>query len=125
MEKIQIDFSETKGKIKHMNSVNNGPFKSVRNFDNFEAYKAARIPYARNHDAAFNAGYGGEHTVDISAIFPNFDADPYSPDSYDFACTDSERRSAIISKGDADNYAFYKKQFEWIWDHARALSNEE
>lgn len=46
-------------------------------------------------------------------------------DFYDFACTDSERRSAIISKGDADNYAFYKKQFEWIWEHARSLSDNE
>ena len=34
-----------------------------------DAYRAARIPFARTHDAAFCADYGGEHTVDISAIF--------------------------------------------------------
>ncbi|MBO5021618.1 MAG: hypothetical protein J6D52_13220, partial [Clostridia bacterium] len=55
---------------------------------NFDAYKEAGFPYARNHDAAFCAGYGGEHTVDITAVFPDFDADPYDPASYDFACTD-------------------------------------
>ena len=59
MEKILIDINNQSGKIKNMNSVNNGPFRSVRNFDNFEAYKAARIPYARNHDASFFSAYGG------------------------------------------------------------------
>ena len=88
MEKIQIDFSETKGKIKHMNSVNNGPFKSVRNFDNFEAYKAARIPYARNHDASFFSAYGGEFTVDVHRIFRDFSKDENDPASYSFASTD-------------------------------------
>ena len=31
MTDIRIDFKNTSGKIKHMNSVNNGPFRSVRN----------------------------------------------------------------------------------------------
>ena len=92
MEKIKFDLSKTYGKFKVMNAVNNGPVHKRHANDqkrsNFEEFKAARIPYARNHDAAFNSGYGGEHSVDISAIFPNFDADPYSPESYDFACTD-------------------------------------
>lgn len=26
--------------------------------------------------------YDGSHTVDIAGIFPNFDVDPYDPDSY-------------------------------------------
>ena len=92
METIRFDLEKKLGKFRPMNAVNNGPVHKRHAVDqrrsNLETYKAARIPYARNHDAAFNAGYGGEHTVDISAIFPNFDADPYKEDSYDFACTD-------------------------------------
>ena len=92
METIKFDLNKTLGKFRPMNAVNNGPVHKRHAVDqrrsNLETYKAARIPYARNHDAAFNAGYGGEHTVDITAVFPNFDADPYKEESYDFACTD-------------------------------------
>ncbi len=90
MSNINVDFSRTSGKIKIMHAVNNGPHVTrgdqVRG--NQDYYKAARIPYARTHDAAFHAQYGGEHCVDIQAIFPNFDADVNDPQSYDFACTD-------------------------------------
>ena len=92
MENLKFDLTKTCGKFRPMNAVNNGPLHKRHANDqkrsNLEAYKAARIPYARNHDAAFCSAYGGEHTVDISAIFPNFDADPYDESSYDFACTD-------------------------------------
>lgn len=92
METIKFNLDKTYGSFRIMNAVNNGPVHKRHAIDqarsNLESYKAARIPYARNHDAAFNAGYGGEHSVDISAIFPNFDADPYKEESYDFACTD-------------------------------------
>ena len=92
MDTLKFDLSQKAGTFKPMNAVNNGPChkrhtnRQLRS--NFETYKAARIPYARNHDAAFNAEYGGEHTVDISAVFPDFNADPYAPESYDFAMTD-------------------------------------
>lgn len=88
MEKILIDLNNKCGKIKHMNSVNNGPFKSVRNFDTFDAFKAARIPYARNHDASFFSAYGGEFTVDVHRIFRDFSRDENDPKSYSFASTD-------------------------------------
>ncbi len=93
MDTLFFDRAKTYGNFKPMNGVNNGPIYFIQNprnnrLNNFEAYKAASIPYARNHDASFNDSYGGEHTVDISAIFPNFDADPYDEASYDFVCTD-------------------------------------
>ena len=93
METLKFDLSRNDGKFKIMHAVNNGPaYKryggSVPQRNNFEEYKALGIPYARNHDASFYDTYGGEHTVDISAIFPNFDADENNPDSYDFVCTD-------------------------------------
>ena len=92
METIKFDLSRNDGKFKIMHAVNNGPVHKRHAKDqwssNMETYMELKIPYARNHDAAFCATYGGEHTVDISAIFPDFDADPYNPDSYDFVCTD-------------------------------------
>ena len=90
MKTISVNFDQENGKIKPLHAVNNGPKGAKVNPQkgNFQAYEAARIPYARNHDASFNAGYGGEHTVDVHAIFPNFDADVNDPNSYDFVCTD-------------------------------------
>ncbi len=90
MSKISVDFSKLNGKIKPMNAVNNGPTApGVRNsFSNFEDYKALGVPYARNHDASFFTGYGGEHTVDVHRIFKNFDADENDPKSYIFEPTD-------------------------------------
>lgn len=90
MTTIEIDISKTKGVIKPMNAVNNGPAaKDVRSMSNFEDYQALEIPYARNHDASFYGCYGGEHTVDVHRIFKNFDADENDPASYVFAPTDS------------------------------------
>lgn len=92
MDILQFDLSKTCGAFKPMNAVNNGPCHKRHANDqkrtNLEAYTAAKIPYARNHDASFDSWYGSEHSVDITAIFPDFDADPYAESSYDFACTD-------------------------------------
>lgn len=91
MSTITVDFSERLGKIKPMHAVNNGPvhkFSVHQRISNLDAFIEAGIPYARNHDASFCAAYGGNHTVDVNFIFPDFDADPTDPASYDFACTD-------------------------------------
>ena len=91
MAKIKIDFNQKMGKVKPMHAVNNGPvykFAVDQRITNIDDYRAAGIPFARNHDAAFYSTYGGEHTVDVHNIFTNFDADPYLPESYDFAMTD-------------------------------------
>ncbi len=90
MNQIVTDFSEKVGPIKIMNAVNNGPLPVTkeRTRSNFSDYKALRIPYARTHDASFCAAYGGEHTVDVNFIFPDFDADENDPNSYDFTLTD-------------------------------------
>lgn len=89
MSQVFVDFKNFKGKMKPMNAVNNGPAGSaVRKTGNFEAYKAARFPYARLHDASFYSGYGGEFAVDIHRIFRNFDADVNDESAYVFAPTD-------------------------------------
>ncbi len=90
MSKLTVDFNTKIGNMKIMHAVNNGPCVAgdVQRRGNDHTYRAARFPYARNHDAAFFSGYGGEHTVDIHAIFPDFNADVNDPESYDFAFTD-------------------------------------
>ncbi len=85
--RVQADFSQIIGKIKPLHSVNNGPAAS-RGMANDQYFADAGFPFARNHDAAFCANYGGSHTVDIIAIFPDFDADENDPASYDFHLTD-------------------------------------
>ena len=52
MGNVKISFAETQGKIKDMNSVNNGPLGD-HDLKNNDYYAAARIPYARLHDSAF------------------------------------------------------------------------
>lgn len=86
---IQADCSKEIGKIKPMHAVNNGPTGTEGDATgNFDAYKAAKIPFARNHDAAFYASYGGEHIVDIQAVFPDFSKDENDENAYDFTLTD-------------------------------------
>lgn len=87
---VRVNPNIKKGPVKMMNGMNNGPTKAGtdQQRDYFEAYKACRIPYARTHDASFSSAYGGEHTVDISAIFPDFSKDVNDPASYDFTETD-------------------------------------
>lgn len=98
--KLKIDFGVPAGKIKPMNAVNNGPVYTVnadQNSGNLIPYKEARIPYARTHDASFCASYGGEHTVDITAIFPRFEADENDPASYDFHFTDEYAEKIMMA----------------------------
>ncbi len=95
MKTVRIFENQMVGKVKPMHAVNNGPiykFAADQRITNIDAFREAGIPYARNHDASFCSTYGGEHTVDVHAIFPNFDADPYDEKSYDFACTDEYLR---------------------------------
>jgi len=94
---MKVDFSKEAGKMKPMHATNNGPVVQQSDIqkgtlhpfnNNLNEFKCAGIPYARTHDASFYHRYGLEHTVDVYYIFPDFDADPEDPASYDFACTD-------------------------------------
>ena len=102
---IVVDLNKTQGVIKPMNCVNNGPSGSiVRKTGNAAEYKALSIPFARTHDAAFCATYGGEWTVDVHRIFRNFDADVDSEASYDFEATDDYLNNMIA----AGTQVFYR-----------------
>ena len=106
MANIIVDFSDSIGVIKPMHCVNNGPVagRAEQTRSNFEDFKAAEIPYVRNHDAAFFSAYGGEHTVDISAVFPDFSKDADDEKSYDFAMTDKY----LADIHAADSETFYR-----------------
>ena len=110
MAQIKVDFRRIVGEIKPMHAVNNGPTAKSPNpnswgsHSNMREYMAAGIPFARNHDASFYSGYGNEHTVDVHAIFPNFDADVHDPTSYDFVCTDNY----ILTTEAAGTETFYR-----------------
>ena len=105
MIKLHADFETVLGPVKPMNAVNNGPMaRSVRGISNFDAYRELEIPYARNHDASFFTGYGGEHTVDVHRIFKNFDADENDPASYVFEPTDHYTKTIL----EAGTKVFYR-----------------
>jgi len=88
---VAVDVTNVVRSVKPMHAVNNGPTVKKPGGDqkcgNFEDYKAARIPFARTHDS-INCVAGGPHTCDISAVFPDFDADETDPKNYDFVFTD-------------------------------------
>ena len=99
MANVSLDLKKDLGAIKLMNCVNNGPTApNVRKSPtSFDGYKALEIPFARNHDAAFFGGYGGEHTVDVHRIFRNFDADENDPESYIFEPTDKYVKTTMAA----------------------------
>ena len=104
MNTLKFDLSKEGKSFKILNATNGGPWHKRHVVDqvrsNFEDYKAARFRYTRNHDSA----YGARFAHDINYIFPNFDADPYDPDSYDFDCTDEQIGVAL----DADTKTFFR-----------------
>jgi len=97
MNRFFVDFAKEVGSVKRMHSVNNGP-SGGRGMDNSRYFTEAGIPFARLHDSAFYAGYGGSHSVDVMSLFPNFEADVNDPASYDFTLTD-EYLQKIIAAG--------------------------
>lgn len=109
MDTLKFDLSKKAGKFKILNATNGGPWHKRHADDqwrsNFEDYKAARIPFSRNHDSNLSGEtYGGPYAHDITAIFPNFDADENLPESYDFACTDE----SILVTLDAGTETFFR-----------------
>ena len=102
---ITVHPREKVGPIKIMNAVNNGPTFKVtdQSRDNFDLYKAGCFPYARTHDSTADR-FGGTHNVDITGIFPDFDADVNDPASYDFTYTDAYLKNIQ----DAGTKVFYR-----------------
>ena len=82
---VTVDFDRKLEKtIKPLHGVNNSPMSL---YEPPRGFREAGIPYCRLHDTA--GAFGGTHYVDIPNIFPDFNADPADPASYDFAFTDA------------------------------------
>lgn len=113
MDKVIVNFNKETGKVKPMHAVNNGPTKPAaeQTVTNFYTWLEAGIPMVRNHDASLAYVYGGPHTVDVDAIFPDFDADVNDPASYDFVMTDEYTQTIL----DAGSEVFYRlgTKIEW------------
>jgi len=88
---VRLDSAAAEAPVKIMHAVNGGPIVGPAGGDqkrgNFRTWQAARIPFGRTHDVINNVS-GGAHTCDISAVFPDFDADENDPKNYDFVFTD-------------------------------------
>ena len=108
METLKFDLTKKGRDFKILNATNGGPWYnriSVNQLrSNFEDYKAARIPYSRNHDANYCHVYGGHYSHDITGIFPDFNADVNDPASYDFANTDE----CILTTLEAGTETFFR-----------------
>ena len=109
METVKFDMTKECTPFKLLNATNGGPWHTRHATDqwrsNFSDYKAARIPYSRNHDSNISGSvYGGPYAHDISVIFPDFSADVNDPDSYDFACTDE----SILTTLEAGTKTFFR-----------------
>ncbi len=81
---LKVNFENIVGNIKPMHAVGQPPMLGT-NCEYFAYLKEAHIPYARLHDVGV---YKQRPMVDISCIFPDFDADEHDPASYDFEYTD-------------------------------------
>ncbi len=109
---IRVNSSQVIGPVKPMNGLNNGPLGSqFYNSNNGGAVKAVHIPFARTHDTSEWTGYGGDHTVDISAVFPDFSKNVNDPKSYVFKETDRFVKNLL----DSGTEVFYRlgQRIEW------------
>ena len=99
METIRFDMTSDFGPFKPLNATNGGAVHKRHAADqyrsNFEEYKRARIPYARNHDSSGVTAYGGTYSHDITKLFPRFEADPCDPASQRSANRANFKQSAV------------------------------
>ncbi len=79
-----VDLSRTCGRLRPLHGGNNGPLYHGGIVDLTPQHRRLRIPLVRLHDC----DWPGDYLVDIHAIFPDPEADPDDPSSYDFANTD-------------------------------------
>ena len=81
---LSADFSVHTGAIRPLHGINKGPLSPGGIFDVIKEQKELGIPFTRLHDC----GWPNPYVVDHHAVFPNPNADPALPESYDFRLTD-------------------------------------
>ena len=85
---IAVDFEKRTGRIKPMHGINGGPRLGGYNlpFDFSDEFTEMGVPFVRTDSSA--GEYGLNQFINIHCIFPDFDADPELPESYNFTETD-------------------------------------
>ena len=83
--KAVVDFKKNIGEIKALNGVSNGPICHETDLSCY--FKELNISTVRYHDTD-GCGAHGRYMIDVSRIFPNFDADEYDERNYMFHHTD-------------------------------------
>ena len=81
---LNADFSVHTGTIRPLHGMNKGPLVPGGILDLTKQQKELGIPFSRLHDC----GWPNPYVVDHHAVFPNPNADPMLPESYDFRLTD-------------------------------------
>jgi len=81
---LTADFSVPTGALRPLHGINKGPLAPGGIFDVIAEQKELGIPFTRLHDC----GWPNPYVVDHHAVFPNPNADPALPESYDFRLTD-------------------------------------
>ena len=92
--RIGVDFSAANGVLRALHGINKGPLAANGLIDVTDAQKRLHLPSTRLHDCHFP----NPDVVDIHTIFPNPDADPALPASYDFRAID-EYLAAVRATG--------------------------
>lgn len=91
---LTVDFSKNIGTLRALHGVNKGPLMPGGLIDLTEAQKALGIPLTRLHDCHWPV----PDVVDMHVVFPNPEADPADPKSYNFGATD-EYVTAVRATG--------------------------
>jgi len=91
---MRVDFSRDLGRVRLLHGINKGPLAPGGMLDLKQAHRELGVPFVRLHDCH----WPNPDVVDIHAIFPNPEADPELPASYDFSLTD-EYIAAIRATG--------------------------
>lgn len=92
--RLAVDFSAPQGELRALHGINKGPLSANGLIDVSARHRRLRIPSTRLHDCH----HPNPAVVDIHAVFPNPDADPALPESYDFRATD-EYIAAVRATG--------------------------
>jgi hypothetical protein len=83
---ITVDFGRLTGtRLKPVHGVTNGPLCYEARIDLSDRFREIGVPYVRLHDTD---GPNTRYLVDISRIFPDFEADENDPANYYFTTTD-------------------------------------
>ena len=93
-DRLTIDFKTATGPMRPLHGADTGPKRiwDGRGGEQYE-YAEAGIPCMRAHEPI--GPWGGTHYLDVSNIFPDFDADETRPENYDFTFSDRFLRGFV------------------------------